>query len=77
MVCVAYSGLVRPGNGVGANKCILGELYTDTERCSTRMLLQCGTFRLVSAPPCTSTRGDPAEYNDWTTNAARTRNCLP
>jgi hypothetical protein len=50
MVCGAYSGLVRPGNGVGANKWIIGGLYTDTERCSTRMPPQCGIFRLVSAP---------------------------
>jgi hypothetical protein len=37
---------------------------------------QFGTFRLVSSPSYTSTRGYPAEYKDWTTNAARACNCV-
>jgi hypothetical protein len=72
----AHTGLVRTGYGFGPNKRILGGPYTNTEWISTKMPPQCGTFRLVSSPPCTSTRGYPAEYEDWTTNAAGVRNCL-
>jgi hypothetical protein len=50
MFCGVYSGLVRPGNGVGANKRILGGLYTDTDRCSTRMPLSVLFFALCLHP---------------------------
>jgi hypothetical protein len=50
MVCGAYSGLVRTVNGVGANKWILGGVYTYTERCPTRMPLSVVLFALYLHP---------------------------
>ena len=50
MVCGAHARLVRPGNGVGANKWKLGGKHTDTEWRKTRLPPQCGPLRPVSSP---------------------------
>ena len=76
MVCGEHTCLVRPGNGVGANKWILGGQDTDTEWRKTRLPPQCSPLRLMSLPPYMRSRWEHAHYKHWTTYAALASQCL-
>jgi len=73
LVCGAHTCLVRPGNGVDANKLILRGQHTDTQRRKTRLPLSVASSPCVCTPLYAHLKiVCPVE----TTDAKRARHCL-